>query len=155
MSQGGHAFIPAAHLCVLQILALKPHLPGSWRAGSILPSAHQHQLFPWQAQPWTHSERDGEGFPCPFLAGLLWLACMAQQKCHVPAQLRAEMKIRIYLGHRLDLQDGLLLKREEIRNQASLTKCNRQISFLNILSDLDCGSQEGNKKYLFCNLTLL
>lgn len=128
-----------------------PKTPPPWilEGWSILPPAHQHQLFPWQAQPWTHSQRNGEGFPCPFLAGLLWLACMAQQKCHVPAQLRAEM------GHRLDLQDGLLLKREEIRNQASLTTYNRQISFLNILSDLDCSFQEGNKKYLFCNPTLL
>lgn len=148
MSQGGHAFIPAAPLCVLQILALKPHLPGSWRVRSILPRAHQHQLFSWQAQPWPVVTCPLE---TPFLAALLWLACMAQQKWHVPARLRAEMKIHIYLGHRLDLQDGFLLKREEIRNQASLTKYNRQISFLNILSDLNCSSQERNKKYLFCN----
>lgn len=74
---------------------------------------------------------------------------------HVPAQLRAGMKIHIYLGHRLDLHDGVLLKREENRNQASLTKYNRQISFLNILSDPDCRSQGGNKKYLFCNPALL
>lgn len=105
------------------------------------------------------SQRDGEGLPCPletlFLAALLWLACITQKNCCIPTQLRAEMKIHIYLGHRLDLKDGLSLKREEIRNQASLTKYNRQNSFLNILSDLDCRSQGGNKKYLFCNPALL
>lgn len=57
------------------------------------------------------------------------------------------MKIHIYSGHRLRFQDGLLLKREEIRFQAALSNHNGQISFLNILSDLDCSSQGGNKKY--------
>lgn len=65
MSQGGHAFIPAAHLCVLRILALKPHLPGSWRVGSILLRAHQHQLFPWQAQPWALITEGWGGIPMP------------------------------------------------------------------------------------------
>lgn len=51
--------------------------------------------------------------------------------------------------------DGLLLKREEITNQASLTNHNAQISLLNILSDLECSSQGGNRKYLFCNPALL
>lgn len=65
------------------------------------------------------------------------------------------MKIHIYSGHGLRFQDGLLLKREEIRFQAALSNHNGQISFLNILSDLDCSFQGGNKKYSFCNPALL
>lgn len=161
MSQGGRAFIPAAHLCILQILALNPHLPGSWSVGSSLPHPHQHHLSPWQAPPWVLLtegwERDSYAHGRPhFLLLFSDLPAWHNKSVrHVLAQLRAGMKIHIYLGHRLDLQDGLLLKREENRNQASLTKYNRQISFLNILSDLDCRSQGGNKKYLFCNPALL
>lgn len=99
--------------------------------------------------------RDSHAHWRPRFLLLCWLVCMAQQKCHAPAQLRTQVKIRIYLGHRLDLQDGLLLKREEITNQASLTNHNAQISLLNILSDLECSSQEGNRQYLFCNPALL
>lgn len=152
MSQKGYLFLPVAHHCVL--MALKPQIPGPWSAGSIL--AHQHESSPGKP---GHS-RMGEGVPRPpepplFLAALLWLPCMAQQRCHIPAQLRKQVKIQIYSGHRLHFQDGLLLKREEIRFQATLSNCNGQISFLNILSDLDCSSQGGNKKYSFCNPVLL
>lgn len=133
-----------------------PETPNPWALECWVHPCPPAWAFPWQ----TRSQQDGGGSPAPtrtplFLAALLWLPCMAQQRCHIPAQLRKQVKIQIYSGHRLHFQDGLLLKREEIRFQATLSNCNGQISFLNILSDLDCSSQGGNKKYSFCNPVLL
>lgn len=141
------------------MLALKPQLLGPGGLGPPSPLPTSISLPP--ASPVTgpaHSRmgRDSHAHRSPlFLAAFLWLACVAQQRCHVPAQLRTQVKIHIYLWHGLHFQDRLLLKREEIRFQAALSNRDGQISFLNILSGFDCSSQRGNKKYSFCNPALL
>lgn len=93
-----------------------------------------------------------------FPSALLLLACKARKWWHSSGGTYLSTsghKIHIYWGDWLHLQDGLLLKTEEIRFQAALGNRNGQISFLNMLSDLEYSSQAGKKKYSFCNLPLL
>lgn len=93
-----------------------------------------------------------------FLSALLLLACVARKWWHSSGGTYLSTsghKIHIYWGDWLHLQEGLLSKTEEIRFQAALGNRNGQISFLNMLSDLEYSSQAGKKKYSFCNLALL
>lgn len=84
------------------------------------------------------------------------ISCWSSLTClHGTTKMSCTCTIKGRNGAQAGLTGWTIIKREEIRNQASLTTYNRQISFLNILSDLDCSFQEGNKKYLFCNPTLL
>lgn len=99
-------------------------------------------------------QRESPSFP----SALLLLACKARKWWHSSGGTYLSTsghKIHIYWGDWLHLQDGLLLKTEEIRFQAALGNRNGQISFLNTLSDLEYSSQAGKKKYSFCNLALL
>lgn len=126
--------------------------------GWVHPPAHPTALaFPSKLGRRPCSQQDGEGFLCPleppyFLLLFSGLPTRHNEDARYQHSEGHKWRFLSNSGHRLH---RLWLKRGKMRFQAVLSNHNGQISFLNILRDLDCSSQRGNKKYSFCNPALL
>lgn len=157
MSQEGYVFFLQLIAAYCKCWPWNPNSLDPEGLGPFSPFAHQYQPFPSKPGHRPCSKQDGEGFLCPPEPPGCLLLLSGLPAWHNKDTVYLYNKDTSEDSYLLELQfqDRLLLKREEIRFEAALSNCNAHISFLNILSDLDCSAQGGNKKYSFCNPALL